>query len=131
MKITTGDIFRGTHANLLNEIGIRTKSGEKFEQYYKGTYELDSDTYIWIISIDGEERSGWINSWVDANTIIEHNTEQCYHPIGLTHKYRLVFHKERFPQGNKFTFKGYFKLQPESTNEKRILKKVDDDFDLN
>ena len=130
MKITTGDVFRGTHANLLNELGLRTKSGEKFEQYYKGTYELDRDTYIWIISIDGEERSGWINSWVDTDTIIERNTERCYHPIGLTHKYRAVFQKDRSPLGNTFTFMGYFKLQPESTNEKRILKKINGEFEL-
>ena len=131
MKMITGDVIYGTHADLLNSIGIRTKSGAKFEQYYKGTYELNSDTYIWIISIDGKERSGWINVWNGPEEIIEYNPEEYHHPIGLTHKYRIVFDKEREKHGNKFVFKGVFMLQPESSNKKRVLRKIDDNYELN
>lgn len=128
MDLKIGDFFYGTHAELLNAIGLRTKKGERFKQYYKGTYELNEDTYIWIISIDGIERSGWKNVLIDDDTIIEYNIQNQDHPIGLTHERRLVFHKERLPRGNKFTFKGYFVLQPESTNIKRILKRAITNF---
>ena len=130
MKLITGDVFYGTHADLLNAIGIRTKDGKSFKQYYKGTYELDNNTYIWIISIDGKERSGWRNSWYGTDTIIEENLENYTHPIGITHKYRLVFDKKPTGRGNKFNFMGYYMLQPESTNRKRIITKVNDSFNL-
>ena len=130
MKLTGEDVFYGTHADLLNSLGIRTKKGEKFEQYYKGAYELDDNTYIWIIAIDGKQHSGWSNSWHGSDMIIECNIENHEHPIGLTHKYRIVFDKEYTARGNKFIFKGCFMLQPESTNQRRILKKVADTFVL-
>jgi len=130
MRLITGDVFYGTHADLLNNIGLRTQKGEKFIQYYKGTYELDPNTYIWIISIDGKERSGWINTQSDNDTIIEYNLENHEHPIGLTHKNRVVFEKEYLGKCNEFIFKGYFELQPESTNQKRVIKKISDSFDL-
>ena len=130
MELINGAIFYGTHADLLNEIGIRTQNGEKFKQYYKGTYELSDDTNIWIISIDGKNRSGWCNSWLGTDTIVERNLENYTHPIGLTHKYRVVFEKEHTGCGNKFIFRGCFMLQPESSNQQRILKKFADTFIL-
>ena len=130
MKLTNGDIFYGTHADLLNTIGIRSKNGEKFKQYYKGTYALDDNTYIWIISIDRKQRSGWSNSWCGPDTIIESNFEDYEHTIGLTHKYRVVFDKEYAGRGNKFIFRGCFMLQPESTNQRRVVKKISDTFVL-
>lgn len=130
MDLINGDVFFGTHADLLNEIGIRTQKGERFKQYYKGTYELDDNTYIWIISIDGKQHSGWVNRWSDVDTIIEYNLENDEHPIGLTHKCRIVFDKERTSQGNKFIFRGYFILQSESTNQKRIIKRTSDIFNI-
>jgi hypothetical protein len=125
MNLTVGDTFYGTHADLLNTLGLKTKNGETFKQYYKGTYELDSDTYIWIISIDGKEHSGWRNYLQGEDTVVECNLENYDHPIGLTHSFRVVFDKQRLGSGNKFVFMGYFKLQPESTNRKRVLRKLD------
>ncbi len=128
--LKNGDVFHGTHADLLNALGLRTKKGEPFIAWYKGTYELDASTYIWMIHIDGEIRDNWRNTYQD-DTIIEENLDDKIHPIGLTHKYRIVFDKIEEKGGREFMIcKGLYKLNPESNNQKRILEKVADSIKL-
>ncbi len=129
-EIKNGDVFHGTHADLLNALGLRTQQGLPFKNFFKGTYELDENTYIWIICIDGQERDGFINIYQGRDGIIEQNVQDKTHTIGLTHKYRIVFDKVKGFSGNRFICKGLYKLSPESTNQKRILKKVADSINL-
>ncbi len=124
-ELKNGDVFHGTHADLLNELGLRTKQGLPFKNWCKGTYELDENTYIWIISIDGVKRNGWINIY-EENKIVEKNLDDICHSIGLTHEYRIVFDKVAGYSGNKFVCKGLYKLCPESNNRVRILEKIAD-----
>ena len=124
-ELKNGDVFHGTHADLLNELGLRTKQGLPFKNWYKGTYELDENTFIWIICIDGKERSGWSNVY-QGNKIIEKNPNNNTLTISLTHKYRIVFDKVAGYSGNKFVCKGLYKLCPESNNQMRILEKIAD-----
>ncbi len=124
-QLKNGDVFFGTHADLLNELGLHTKQGLPFKSWQKGTYELDANTYIWIICIDGEVRNGWRNTYQN-NKIIEENLDNKNHTIGLTHKYRVVFDKTSGYYGNKFVCKGLYRLCPKSNNQMRILEKVAD-----
>ncbi len=126
--IIKGQVFEGNQVKLLNSLGFTTKEGTAFKGYRYSTYKIDSQTYIWMAYIHGKEHKGWKNYYLNNQTIIiEEKLNNKYHPIGLTHPYRLVFEKVS-DNGNKyhFVFKGVYKLKKESTDRKRILEKVSD-----
>ena len=88
-------------------------------------WKVTKNIYIWLPRIDGKERNGWCNYFENGNTntIIEKNMNNLYSPTGLDHPYRWVFDRK----DNGFIFMGVYKLrEPESTNMKRILDKVND-----
>ncbi len=92
-------------------------------------WEVTSNLYIWLPRIDGKTRDGWCNYFENGNTntIIEKNIVSHYSPTGLNHPYRWVFDRK----DNGFIFMGVYKLrEPESTNMKRILDKVDDVIEI-
>ena len=122
-ELNIGDKFYGTNADLLNELGFLTKQGLPFKGWQKSTFELDSNTFIWLASIDGVVRNGWSNIY-QGNEIIEQNPDNNILTIGLTHSYRVVFDKIKDTYGNVFIFKGLYKLSPESNNQVRILEKI-------
>ncbi len=117
--IREGQMFYGTHADLLNELGFRTKQGLSFNGYQKGTYEIDYDTYVWMAHIDGKVRNMWKNT-KKGEMIIEENLDEKVHSIGITHDTRWVF--EKF--NGYLIFRGVYKLRKGSTNKVRILDKV-------
>ena len=127
INMEEGEKFYGTYADLLNHLGFRTKTGARFSNYQKSTYELDPHVYVWIASIDGNERNGWINQFEGVDKIVEYNIDNKVHSMGLTHEYRYVFQKCKNNSGKQyFIYKGVYLLNRSmSNNAKRVLEKTD------
>ena len=127
INMEEGEKFYGTYADLLNHLGFRTKTGARFSNYQKSTYELDPHVYVWIASIDGNERNGWINQFEGVDKIVEYNIDNKVHSIGLTHEYRYVFQKCKNNSGKQyFIYRGVYLLNRSmSNNAKRVLEKTD------
>ena len=120
-------LFYTKRCKLLDITPIRTKTGARFTNYQKSTYELDPHVYVWIANIDGNERDGWINQFEGVDKIVEYNIDNKVHSIGLTHEYRYVFQKYKNNFGKQyFIYRGVYLLNRSmSNNEKRVLEKTE------
>lgn len=129
--IKTGDvIYAKTHATLLNNL-LNTN----YKQWYKCTYDLDDDTFIWMVYLDGTNNEGHTNKFESDDIIIEEFDKDMIKDKrfehGLEKPYRLVFEKIVTSNGRKYEFHGLYKLIDTSSNKyKRILKKVNAEYDF-
>lgn len=117
-----------THAELLNRLLNR-----HCKSWYKCTYDIDQDTFIWMVKLDGTDNYGRRNKFDDGKTIMERfddgfpKNDRFMH--GLTRKYRLVFEKEELSVGRVYTFRGLYKLvNVEEDGYLRTLKLVQNDY---
>lgn len=119
-----GDIIRTkTHAELLNKL-----LGTQYKQWYKCTYDLDDNTFIWIVSLDNSSNAGHRNKFLNNTTIIEQfdkndtfSKERFLH--GINREFRLVFEKIETANGRLYKFHGLYKLiRVENDGYKRTLK---------
>lgn len=55
-----------TNSEFLNEV-----VGTKYIQWYRSVYKISPNIIIWMIRINGKEHDGWINTWIDDDTILE------------------------------------------------------------
>lgn len=124
-------ILVSTNYELLNKI-----LGKNFKGFFKGYYKISNDCYIWMISINGENKFGWVNKYSDDNTITEEYVDGLPYPdtikVGLKYKKRLVFDKVKKPNGTMayFVFRGLYELTNEGSYTYRVLRKVSDETDL-
>ena len=118
-----------TNSELLNAI-----LGTDYKGYQYAIRKISDDNYIWMISLDGEKRYGWVHTFLE-NTIVEDYVDGEPYPnnvsTGLNYKKRLVFDKVR-KDGKTlyYVFRGVYELTNKGTYTHRIFEKVSDETDL-
>lgn len=121
--IKSGDVFPfSKHYQLINYL-----TGSNLKSWYKATYQLTNNCYIWIIVLDGKVRSGWKDILLPDGRIKENfvGKESLPANFDLTSKYRYkaVFEKT----GDSFIFMGVYERDNEDTSKyERYYKKVSD-----
>ena len=118
-----------THSELLNGI-----LGTDYKGYQYGIRKVSDDSYIWMVSLDGVKRYGWVHTFL-GDTVTEDYVDGEPYPknvsTGLNYKKRLVFDKVR--KNGKilyFVFRGVYESTNKGTYTHRILEKVSDETDL-
>lgn len=120
-----------TNYGLLNNI-----LGLNYNGWQKGYFILSKDSYIWMISLNGKEKQGWINKINNDGTITEdylyEKDDSSTFSLGITHTKRFIF--DKIICGNQtlhFVFLGVYELVEKSNKDKhRILKKISDETDM-
>lgn len=126
-------IEASTHSELLNKL-----LGTDYKGYQYAIRKISDDCYLWMISLDGAKRYGWVHTFLE-DTIIEDYADGEPYPknisAGFNCKKRLVFDKVR--EGGKsdgkpmyFVFRGVYELTNKGTYTHRIFEKVSDETDL-
>lgn len=123
-------IYVTTYYELLNRI-----LGTNYKNWMTGIRKISDDCYIWMISIDGVNRGGWVNNYLGENIITEEYVDGLPYPgninMGVKYKQRLVFDKIQGYGGTKyFVFRGLYELTNEGNFTYRVLRKVSDETDL-
>lgn len=123
-------IYARTNAEFLNAL-----INKNYKQWYKCTYELNNDTFIWMICLNNSNNVGHRNKFENDCTIIEQfdtslpKNKRFNH--GLERPFRLVFEKIKTANGCAYKFHGLFKLVTPVIDEyKRTLKSVNDDYNF-
>lgn len=119
----TGETVKArTHAELINKL-LRTN----LKKLYRCTYDIDKNTFIWMVNLNDTRNAGHRNRIENNTTIIEEfdksrpKDERFYH--GLKRKHRLVFEKINTPNGRIYKFHGLYKLvKTENDDYIRILQ---------
>ena len=108
-----GDIiYADTNAELLNNI-----IGTHYIDWMKTIYFYGDNAYIWMVNIDGRERSGWRN-WFSNDYIIEEQLDTKVVSWGgiplseMAKKTRFVFEKK----DGYFRFLGVYKIDQNKSN---------------
>lgn len=121
-------IYVTTHYHLLNKI-----LGTNYKGFMSGIKHISDDCYIWMVAIDGINRSGWINTIVDEDTITEEYVDGKPYPgninDGVRYKKRFVFEKvkDAYDRTKYFIFHGLYELTNEGTYTCRVLRKIADE----
>lgn len=127
----TGDyVTARTHAEFLNKT-----FGTNYKQWMKSVWYYNSGIFVWMVRFDGDNRSGWVNEFVDDDTIRETNvykkSEWDRKPItnGVPNT-RIVIEVVDGLYGRKYIFRGVFKTDEENSDwyNVRIHKKISDSF---
>ena len=117
-----------THAQLLNYL-----LKKDYKQWYKSTYRINDDTYIWIIHLDNTYRDGWKN-WTEDDIIIErydtNKPKTKTFERGLVLKHRLVFEIIGKGVERKYKFHGLYELIMNEDEYSRVLTKESDEYDF-
>lgn len=120
-----------THAELLSKL-----LKKNINHWYKCTYNLDKDTFIWMVYLDNSETNGHKNMFEDESTIIEcfdknkrTKDGRFYHGLKMTN--RLVFEKIETSNGRIYQFHGLYKLVDTTDDEyTRILKRQNNRYEF-
>ena len=121
--IKRGDVFPlSQHHQLINYL-----TGSDHEKWYKATYRLTDNCYIWIVVPDGKVRNGWKDVMLKDGRIKENYVGKDEIPANFSltfqYEYRAVFEKT----GDSFIFMGGYKLDiPNTTIYERYYIKVSD-----
>ena len=114
-----------TNYELLNRI-----LGTSYKAWMSGIKQISDKCYIWMVSLDGKERSGWVNE-LHCDTITEKYMGGTPYPsnidVGLNLNTRYVFDKINNNGKKYFIFRGVYKLCPCGTRLRRKLQKVSDE----
>ena len=124
-------IYVSSNAELLNTLGLSRK---EYKRWMRTTFNVEQDTFVWMITLDGKNNSGWINEF-HGDTITEKYVGGKPYPdnidLGLAYKTRLVFEKIKIQNKVvKYIFRGIYRLNNTSTRENRILNKISDETNI-
>lgn len=104
---------------------------KNYRAWMKCTFHLNYSKFIWMVTIDGKERNGWIDTWQNGK-IIEQYVDTYSEPSnldeGFNAKQRIVFEKCNDAHGNYFIFRGIFQLEKGSSRRHRVLHCISEKF---
>lgn len=127
-----GEIIKArTHAELINYLKKTDLKG-----LFKCTYDLDENTFIWMVSLNNTSNAGHRNKFENDTTIIEQfdksmpKNKRFYH--GINRHYRLVFEKIKTNGERLYKFHGLYKLvTPVYDEYTRTLRLINMSYDFN
>lgn len=115
-------IYAKTHADFLNQA-----FGTDYKGYMKSRWDLDNDTWVWMVYIDEQVRSGWVNKIISEDQICEEYvwSDEPTYKNEPERAYRIVVRIVNTTRGREYHVLGKYKIDfVESTNKKHILKKI-------
>lgn len=120
-----------THAEFINRL-----LGTNYKGYGKCTLSYNNKV-LWIIKLDGKKsKTGWINSIsADKNEIYEFfignpSERMESHKIPVANQTRLVFDVIDGIRDRAYVFRGVFTYDNLSNNDKRVWKKIANEYNF-
>ena len=114
--------YARTHADFLNQA-----FGTNYKAYYKGRWNYDDDTWVWMVRMDRQVRDGWVNRIISENEIWEEyiwdNAPSYRNEV--ERKYRIAVNIIDTSYGREYHILGKYKFDFEqSTSKKHVLVKI-------
>lgn len=123
-------IYAKTNAEFLNTI-----FGTHYKAWMKSAWTYSLDTIVWMVRIDGKERTGWKNTFSGKDKIIQENCRHVWdwnnNPVDIHNRYkRLVFEIVGDGASRKYIFRGVFKCNEKKTDPLNFFyyDKIADEF---
>ena len=115
-------VYANSNADFLNKV-----YGTNYKAFMRGRYPLDSQTWVWMIRLDGKERQGWRNRVINENEIWEEyvGKEQPSYNATEERKYRIVVSIKDLPSRRAYHILGRYRFDTEKSKIGRnVLIKV-------
>ena len=118
--------YAKTHADFLNQA-----FGTNYKGWEGGRWKLNSNTWVWMVYMDGKIRRGWKNIIISDNEINELYVWKHLPPTynGVPEMpYRIVVQIIDLPYGEReYRILGKYRFDSEqSTHDKHVLIKISD-----
>lgn len=111
-----------THADFLNKA-----FGTHYKSFMRSRWDYDSDTWVWMVRMDGQIRGGWLNQITSDGEIVEEYVENDLPTYAnkAEKPYRIVVRIFDTFSGREYHILGKYKYDfARSTNKKHILVKT-------